>query len=131
MIKGITFPISEENYYRIKKGKNVFVKYCTFKHLKPNQVIQFYVTPRKKIKIKAVIKSIEILQLGEIIKKYRNELIQNEEELSKYMKRNMKGVLRKEMPRDNSKPLVFRFEDVEDCEISPKSRIWTMGTYIR
>jgi hypothetical protein len=131
MVKGIIFPISEENYTRIKKGKNVFVKYCTFKQLKPNQSIQFYVTKRKKIEIKAVIKSIEILQLEEIIKKYHNQLIQSEEELSKYMKRNMKGEVRKKMPRDHSNPLVFRFEDIEECEISPKSRIWTMGVYIR
>ncbi|MHA1437833.1 MAG: DUF365 domain-containing protein [Promethearchaeota archaeon] len=130
-IKGVIFPISEENYNRIKSGKNVFVKYCTFKKLKPKQEIQFYITPRKKIGIKAIISSIEILNYDEILKKYGDKLILTPQELKDYMSKNMKGQPRKKSARDHSHSLVIKFDRIQDCNIIPKSRIWTMGIYIR
>lgn len=42
----------------------------------------------------------------------------------------MKGQSRKKSSKDHSKPLVIKFDNIENCDIKPKTRIWTMGNYI-
>jgi hypothetical protein len=126
-IKGIIFPISEKNYNAIINGKNVYVKICTFKNLKPSQIIQFYVTPKKKVIIKGKITSVENLDYDSMISKYENKLVQGKNDLYYYMNKNMKGQKRVKNTIDHSHALAIQFGNIEKCDINPHTRIWTMG----
>lgn len=130
-IKGIIFPISEKNYNAILKGKNIYVKICTFTNLKPNQIIQFYVTPKKKILVRCKIISIENLDYETILSKYEKKLVQEKDDLYEYMNKNMKGQKRIKTTMDHSQALTIQFGEIEKCDLNHNSRIWTMGSYIR
>jgi len=88
-IIGVAYPVPSNLLDRIfKEGKDVFVKHPTcYKQLKPGHKILFYASHETRAIIgEATIKTIELMKINEIYKKYGNRVFITKDEAKEYTK---------------------------------------------